>query len=78
MMKLIVLLSLLASASAVNISASCELILDPATEVLSGQCDDGQIPNNAWQPVSLDLNKCLAYDAEQSEIIVSNLEEDQK
>ncbi|KAK4097340.1 hypothetical protein N658DRAFT_510437 [Parathielavia hyrcaniae] len=52
-----------------QISATCRnFVLDPATEVLSGECKDGQGSNEAWQPTSLDHNACLVYDDERDSI----------
>ncbi|KAK4149660.1 CVNH domain-protein [Chaetomidium leptoderma] len=53
-----------------NLSITCRnLTLDPATEVLGGECNDGQGDHAAWQPTSLDLNACLAYDGQPASII---------
>jgi hypothetical protein len=74
-MKSIALFSLLGAAVAEHISFTCRnLTLNPATEVLSGECNDGQGSNAAWQPTSLNLNNCLVYDAAQSSIFVSRRE----
>ena len=70
-MKSVAFISLLAAATAEYISATCRnLTLDPTTEVLSGECNDGQGDHAAWQPTALDLNTCLAYDATQGKILV--------
>ena len=70
-MKSVAFLSLLAAATAEYISVTCRnLALDPTTEVLSGECNDGQGDHAAWQPTALDLNTCLAYDAIQGRILV--------
>lgn len=70
-MKSIAFILLLSAATAENISATCRnLTVDPATEVLSGECNDGQGDHAAWQPTSLDLNRCLGYDATQATILV--------
>ncbi|KAK4122892.1 hypothetical protein N657DRAFT_483813 [Parathielavia appendiculata] len=67
------LLPLISAAIADYISATCRnLTLDPATEVLSGECNDGQGNNAAWQPTSLDLNTCLVYDDAQDQIFNGN------
>ncbi|KAH6617458.1 hypothetical protein F5144DRAFT_392956 [Chaetomium tenue] len=63
-------MSLLAAATAEYISVTCRnLALDPTTEVLSGECNDGQGDHAAWQPTALDLNTCLTYDAAQGKIV---------
>ena len=70
-MKPIAFISLFVAATATYISATCRnFTLDPATEVLSGECSDGQGDNAAWQPTSLDLNTCFAYDTAQGKIVV--------
>ncbi|KAK4126771.1 hypothetical protein N657DRAFT_687183 [Parathielavia appendiculata] len=64
------LLPLISAVMAENISSTCRnLTLDPATEVLSGACNDGQGSNAAWQPTSLDLNTCLVFDDDQNQIL---------
>jgi len=69
-MKPVAFLSLLSVAVAEHISATCRnLTLDPATDVLSGECNDGQGDHAAFQPTSLDLNTCLAYDTAQARIL---------
>jgi hypothetical protein len=73
-MKSIAFILLLSAATAENISATCRnLTLDPTTEVLSGECNDGQGDHATWQPTSLDLDGCLAYDATQAKIVVKTL-----
>lgn len=67
----VVLLSLMAAATAEQISITCQdLVLDPATDVLSGKCNDGQGDHAAFQKTSLDLNTCLVYNASQAQILV--------
>ncbi|KAK4233218.1 CVNH domain-containing protein [Achaetomium macrosporum] len=55
---------------AAHISITCRnLVLDPATDVLSGECNDGQGDHAAFQKTSLDLNTCLVYDITQARIL---------
>ncbi|KAL2151719.1 hypothetical protein VTH82DRAFT_6817 [Thermothelomyces myriococcoides] len=64
------LMLLLGIAAASRVSRSCrDLILDPKTQILSGECNDGQLPDTAWVPAELDLNTCLSYDTEQDKIL---------
>lgn len=73
MKSIFALLPLFSAAMAEYISSTCrDLALDPTTEVLSGECNDGQGDNAAWQPASLDLNTCLDYDEAQATILVRN------
>jgi hypothetical protein len=70
-MKSITFILLLSAATAENISATCRnLTVDPTTEVLGGECNDGQGDHAAWQPTSLDLNRCLGYNETQTTIVV--------
>lgn len=70
-MKSITLLSLLSAATAAQISFTCRnFALDPATDVLSGECNDGQGDHATFQKTSLDLNTCLAYDTTLARIVV--------
>jgi hypothetical protein len=72
MKTILALLPLISAAVAGQISATCRnFSLDPATEVLSAECKDGQGSNEAWKATSLNLNECLVYDDAQDKIFVS-------